>query len=250
MAKKKSKKNNQKQAEVASAPENLKTVNTTATEESPANEEAQQEPLAPPLEPSDETPVVDSTFTPDQNLESTQDTPNEDKSSMLVDAANDGETTQSTESDHVHINTAAPEDDAVEQTIQTQSDAPPEEVKTEEEGPAVPVEVADAAEHVTTVPSEDQQALPEPIQAADDASQDVPDAILDEQSLEQPAETELAATTSSIIQESLETKSNDPIVDEPEVNSPTPVDETDDVLHQGDTPLPEPVVMEVEQQPQ
>jgi hypothetical protein len=116
MAKKKNKKNTQKQVEVVSPPEELKAVNTTATEEPSANEEAEQQLPPPPVDAptNNEIPVAGSTSIPDHDLEASQDTPSEDQTSMVAEALHNGETAEPSVDDHVHMSEASPEEEPVE----------------------------------------------------------------------------------------------------------------------------------------
>ncbi|KAH3945752.1 hypothetical protein HBI56_095040 [Parastagonospora nodorum] len=244
MAKKKNKKNNQKQAEVAAPPENLKAVNNTATEESPANEETQQLSPAPPLEPpSDDTPVVDSTSVPDQNLESTQDTPSEDKSSMLADATTDGEKIESAEPDHVHTDTPVQDAETVMGTVESQPELPAEENEPEADS-SDPIPAADAdvdsadpvpavdAEELPLESSDDQQVLSEPIEPTEEVPQPVSDVVLDEESQVQLAEDQEAPTSSTEL-DNAETENQAPELDETAVDAPDIVNAVDNAEPEG-----------------
>jgi hypothetical protein len=152
MAKKKSKKNNQKQVEVASPPGNLKPASAVATEESPPNEatpEAQQQSLAPPLEAANDEVSVGPTPVPDLNLEHIQDKPREDEVSTFTGDMDNNKSTPPFEQDH----TDASEEQATVSNTDTREHGPTEEAQTSEI-PLPQPSIVEAAEQLKAEPTD------------------------------------------------------------------------------------------------
>ncbi|KAL5121400.1 hypothetical protein ACEQ8H_000868 [Pleosporales sp. CAS-2024a] len=218
MAKKKNKKNSQQQVDASTPLPKLKAVTGAATEESPANGDAEQHSLAPPLDAP--TPAVGSTPGTDQDLDLAQDTPSEAKSSrtMPVEATHHAETTEPIELGHVPIDAPAPLEDAVVEAPQSQPDVLADEAKAEE-GSSIPPHDADAAEQPPPAALDEHQVLPEPSASAEEIAH-VP---LDEEPPVPPTETPLDADASPKIEHSLETHNGVTSVDPARVATLAPV---------------------------
>jgi hypothetical protein len=165
MAKKKGKKSNQKQGEVASLPATIDPAPEIATEESPAasaTTEAQQQPLAPPLEMANGGDVVEgSTSSTDQHLEVVQDGPSEDEPSVLTASSNNNETTQSIPNDHVSIVTEASNEANVAPTVDFEN-----HLAAQGEGETLP-SVVDVVHQSENMPFDAPGIVPEPITAVE-----------------------------------------------------------------------------------
>lgn len=128
MAKKKSKKNAQKQVEVAAPPDNLEPTAEPATEDPPASEvapEAEEQLLIPPPEaPGVDLPANDSTSIPEQIPGKIQDMPVKDEPPAEVSSTAVHQATTSLEPDHVDTNTLVAEEvvDELPARISTEED--------------------------------------------------------------------------------------------------------------------------------
>lgn len=133
MAKKKSKKNNQKQVEVAAPPDSPKPTAVPTVEESPANEatpDAQQQSLAPPEAAGDELPETGSTSVPERTPGDIQDKPGEDETPIDAGSSKSGEMTSPVESGHVQATSAPSEETATVSGAELQDQTPAEEEDT------------------------------------------------------------------------------------------------------------------------
>jgi hypothetical protein len=197
MAKKKGKKNAQKQVEVASPPDNVEPASAVATEESPANEatpEAQEPLLAPLLAASNDQVPAGPTSMPDPNLEHIQVEPRENEVPSVKD-----EVPPPLEPDHVDATPTSPEQNyevpatELQEPSQAQdadpreiSSAQPSVIEAIEPSDAKPIDIADSqldapiaaapTDLTATAPTDSKsddlldgepQAIPDEDQAAD-----------------------------------------------------------------------------------
>lgn len=250
MAKKKGKKNNQKQVEVVSPPENLKAVNTTATEESSANEEAQQQTLPPPDDaPNNETLVTGSTSVPDHNIEAIQDTPSEDKASMVAKTSDNGETTEPVEDDHVHASEVAPEEDTVPSNADSELIAAAPEDKAGKPSAAEPHGIKEA-EQPPTVLSDDSEAVLESNDPTELTSETISDDLLQPEHQDESFTPKAVEPTLPAVVEIPVTEIEPLDTAQAEVDAPLPADPKDGAPNLEDTASTEPAVAATEQKTQ
>jgi hypothetical protein len=163
MAKKKNKKSTQKQGDAASVPES-NPAPATATEESPApgtTFEAQEQPLAPPLDTTNgKDPVEGSTSLTDQHPEVIPDRPSENEPSTVAASVNNSGTTQLFTSDHVSMGTGASNEEDVAAAAGIQ-----EHVRTDENEAQQSSE--ETKHHTQNIPPEAQDSVLAPITAVD-----------------------------------------------------------------------------------
>jgi hypothetical protein len=121
MAKKKTKKNNQKQVETQPQPDSLHTATTVTTEvpTESATSEIQQHSITPPSKTTnDEGSVGGSVAVLHQTHEAIQDQPGEEEEpSRVTDYSNDGSTTKSIEHGDKDVTTTVPIDEPAASTI-------------------------------------------------------------------------------------------------------------------------------------
>jgi hypothetical protein len=220
---------------VLSPPEELKAVNTTATEEPSANEEARKQSPPPPVDaPNDEIPVAGSTSVPDHDLEATQDTPSEDQTSMVAETLNNGGTTEPPVDDHVHMSEAAPEDEPVAPITDTEPLAPAPEPELEEPPAAEPHEIKEAEQPLTVLP-DDSPAIPEGVSQPEQDESAAPEVV---------ESTPPAVAESSVAEvDALDTA-------QPEADAPLPVDLEGDAIHLENAASTEPDVAAVQEDTQ
>jgi hypothetical protein len=237
MAKKKNKKNTQKQVEVVSPPEELKAVNTTATEEPSANEEAEQQLPPPPVDAptNNEIPVAGSTSIPDHDLEASQDTPSEDQTSMVAEALHNGETAEPSVDDHVHMSEASPEEEPVEPITDAELAAPVSEPEVEKPSATEPHKIEEVEQPLTELP---------------DDSQAVPEDVLGPEAQDEPAAPEVVEPTPTAVVEDPITESEPVDTSQTEVDAPLPVDLEDGAVHLEDAASTEPDVAAVQEETQ
>jgi hypothetical protein len=227
MAKKKSKKSSQKQAEVATPLESIKPVAATTTEpDSTSPPEAQQEPAPTPLEPANDEPSLGgSTSLPDHNLEAAQDNPTELEPSTVAESTTKSDITlEPSELDHVDMSTApaAPKEQTVVPMGESQSHVP-----NEEEHQLSTIE-AEEPSHIG--PSDASEITPEGVEALAEAAPEDSNTPLEgepqpELGGEQPAEMTSSTAEEDVVinGEVLDTQTG--------VDAPVTADSSDDPSH-------------------
>jgi hypothetical protein len=156
MAKKKTKKNNQKQVETQPQPESLHTATTTTTEvpiESTTSK-PQQEPLTPPSKTTnDENSMGGSVSLSDQTHAAIRDEPGQEETSKVAD---DASTTKSIELEDKDVTTTVPTDEPAVSTVDT-----PDHVASEIE--KIQSSVKESAETPQVVHTDASAAVPESV---------------------------------------------------------------------------------------
>jgi hypothetical protein len=246
MAKKKNKKSTQKQGDAAPVPENINPAPATATEESPAPSttfEAQEQPLAPPLDSTNgQDPVEGSISLTDQHFEIVQDKPSEDEPSTVAASVNNSGTTQLFTSDHVSMGTGASNQEDVAAAAGIQEHVPTNENEVQQS--------SEDTVHTQHMPPEALDSVPEPITAADLTVPPQPNTLADsgpQISLveSQPAELPTATDVEDALSVREHLHGNLSAVEEPST-----VDSKDSTLHLDKAIPKEGIVTEAEVSPQ
>jgi hypothetical protein len=246
MAKKKNKKNNQKQGDAVSLPEGIDPPPATATEESSApgtTFEAQEQLLAPPLETTNgEDPVQGPTSLTDQHHEVAQDRPSESEPSMVAGSSSNSGTTQSFGNDHMSMATGALNEEHVTPAADVQV-----HTTTEEKGIQPPVE--ETVHHSQTL-HKVLNTVPEPTVVADLTVPTQSNTLSDSGLRVDVVEPQAAELSVSTATEDPLTARETPYSDPSGLGAPMNIDVKDSTSHLDDINPREPVVIDARTPPQ